>query len=90
MFAGENKAALDRVRELEEELKSQRENAERKAQQTKEFEGLQAARLRAIADVVEGRFCSCTEFDFVKLSVNPIPTSTRRSWHGVCTRASGR
>ena len=53
-FAGERKAALDRVRDLKEELKSQRENAERKARQAKESKGLQAARLRAIADVVEG------------------------------------
>ena len=54
-FAGEHKAALDRVRELEKELESQRKDAERKAQQAKESEGLQAARLRAIADVVEGK-----------------------------------
>ena len=54
MFAGEHKAALDRVQELEEELKTQRENAEQKARQTKESEDLQAARLRAIADVIEG------------------------------------
>ena len=53
-FAGEHKAALDRVRELEDTLKSQREDAERKAQQAKESEDLQAARLRAIADVIEG------------------------------------
>ena len=54
-FAGEHKAALDRVRELEKELESQRGDAERKAQQAKESEGLQAARLRAIANVVEGK-----------------------------------
>ena len=53
-FAGEHKAALDRVRELEDMLKSQREDAERKARQVKESENLQAARLRAIADVIEG------------------------------------
>ena len=59
LFAGEHNAALDRVRELEGELKSQREDAERKARQAKESEGLQAARLRAIADVVGGWIFFC-------------------------------
>ena len=54
LFAGEHKAALDHVRELEEKLKSQREEAEQKAQQVKESEDLQTARLRAMADVIEG------------------------------------
>ena len=44
------------MQELEKKLESQRADAERKANRAKEFEGLQAARLRAMADVVEGRF----------------------------------
>ena len=72
-FAGEHKAALDRVRELEDTLKSQREDAERKAQQVKESENLQTARLRAIADVIEGNVvCDFAYAKFAYFATNPM------------------
>ena len=75
MFAGEHKAALDRVQELEEELKTQRENAEQKARQTKESEDLQTARLRAIADVIEGNVIRNFAYaTFAYCAINSIVT----------------